>query len=109
MNGRPLSSIPGIVRKKLWRLLVAHAKLWTVINTVIYNIPLKYRVLVVSIADIFWESLVSTISRQQEAIASHQDGGDITISLTTSEKEGDCISCIESQQEGDEDDDQKSY
>jgi hypothetical protein len=108
MNGRPLSSIPAIFCKKLLRLLVLNAKLWTVVNIVIYNIPLKYRVLLVSITDIFWESLVSTIARQQEAILSRQDCDHIAVSLTTSEKEADYRSFIESQQGGDEDGDEKS-
>lgn len=78
------------------------------VNIVIYDIPLKYRVLLVSIVDIFWESLVSTIARQQEAILSRQDCDHIAVSSTTSEKEADYRLFIESQQGGDEDDDEKS-
>jgi hypothetical protein len=79
MHGSPLTSIPGIVRQKLLKLLIANAKLWTVVNIVIYNIPLKFRVLVLSIADIFWESLVSSIARQQEVILSPQEGDHIAL------------------------------
>jgi hypothetical protein len=79
MHGSPPSSIPGIVRQKLLKLLIANAKLWTVVNVVIYNIPLKFRVLVLSIADIFWESLVSSIARQQEVILSPQEGDHIAL------------------------------
>jgi hypothetical protein len=92
MHGSPLASIPGIVRQKLLKLLIANAKLWTVVNVVIYNIPLRFRVLVLSIADIFWESLVSSIARQQEVV--------------TNSREGDHIALIDaSNSECDEDDD----
>ena len=79
MHGSPLASIPGIVRQKLLKLLIANAKLWTVVNVVIYNIPLRFRVLVLSIADIFWESLVSSIARQQEVVTSPGEGDHIAL------------------------------
>ena len=66
VDGTPLFKIPGIVRQKLVTLLIANAKLWTVVNVVIYNIPLNLRVLVVSIADLFWESIVSTVTSNRE-------------------------------------------
>ena len=65
MDGVSLREIPGIVRQKLLTLLIANAKLWTVVNVVIYNIPLKLRVLVLSIADLFWEFIVSTIASKR--------------------------------------------
>jgi hypothetical protein len=79
MHGSPLAIIPGIVRQKLLKLLIANAKLWTVVNVVIYNIPLRFRVLVLSIADIFWESLVSSIARQQEVVTSPGEGDHIAL------------------------------
>jgi hypothetical protein len=66
MDGKPLIKIPGIVRQKLIKLLIANAKLWTVANVVIYNAPLNLRVLLVSLADLFWESIVSTVASKHE-------------------------------------------
>lgn len=66
MDGITLNKIPGIVRQKLVTLLIANAKLWTVVNILIYNIPLNLRVLVVSFADLFWESIVSTVASKLE-------------------------------------------
>lgn len=62
MDGKSLGEIPDNIRAKLRKLLVANAKLWTVVNVLIYNVPLNLRVLVVSIADLFWESIVSTVA-----------------------------------------------
>jgi hypothetical protein len=84
MHGSPLRSVPGIVRQKLLKLLIVNAKLWTVVNVVIYNIPLRFRVLVLSIADIFWESLVSSIARQQEVVASPLEGDHIALIAASS-------------------------
>jgi len=62
MDGAALHKIPGVVRQKLVELLIANAKLWTVLNVLIYNVPLNLRVLVVSIGDIIWEIIVSTVT-----------------------------------------------
>lgn len=67
MNGEPLRNIPGIVRYKLLTLLVANAKLWTIVNVLIYNVPLKFRVLVWSMADLVWESFVSSIANNSQS------------------------------------------
>jgi hypothetical protein len=88
MHGSPLASIPGIVRQKLLKLLIANAKLWPVLNIVIYNIPLRFRVFVLSIALIFWESLVSSISRQQDVFTSPREGDHVAL-IAASKSESD--------------------
>jgi len=62
MDGEPVNKIPSHVRQKLLKLLVANAKLWTFLNILIYNIPLNMRVLMVSLGDIIWEMIVSTVT-----------------------------------------------
>lgn len=66
MDGVSLKLIPGVVRQKLFKLLIAHAKLWTIVNVMVYNIPLNLRVLLVSVADLFWESIVSTVASKPD-------------------------------------------
>lgn len=57
----PISQIPKRVRSKLGGMLLASFKVWTPVNIVIYNIPVQFRLVVSCIADIFWQSIVSTI------------------------------------------------
>lgn len=45
LRGTPWYQIPTQIQKKLIPLLVANAKVWTLVNAVTYNIPLEYRVL----------------------------------------------------------------
>lgn len=93
MHGAPPASIPGIVRQKLPKLLITNAKLWTFVNIFIYNIPLKFRVFVLSIAIVFWESLVSSITRQQEVVLSPREGDHIAlIAIQQVDNEDDDIS-----------------
>jgi len=53
------TSIPSQVQTKLPGLLVDNAKVWTFINILVYNAPVQYRVLISSIADILWQSILS--------------------------------------------------
>eukprot|EP00978_Attheya_sp_CCMP212_P040972 scaffold229402_cov66-Attheya_sp.AAC.1 len=62
MNGTPMRDIPKRVKGKLWMLLLAYAKLWTLFNVVIYNVPLKCRIFVMSFGDLIWESIVSSMA-----------------------------------------------
>lgn len=62
LNGNSISSIPGTVHEKLGSLLVAHAKVWTVLNVLIYNVPVRWRLLVETGADVLFETLASSIS-----------------------------------------------
>jgi protein Mpv17 len=60
LKGKPLKSVPNEVKTKLGRLLVANAKMWTAANIIIYNVPLKWRVVALSGADMIWQSIIST-------------------------------------------------
>lgn len=62
MAGMPLRQIPQQIRSKLGTMMMASAKLWTPVNILIYNSPLQYRVLIMAIADVFWQSIVSSIA-----------------------------------------------
>lgn len=52
--------IPHQVQTKLGGLLVENAKVWTLANAVIYNLPLEYRVVAQGLTDLFWQSVVSS-------------------------------------------------
>lgn len=60
LHGTPVAKLPGEVRKKLLPLLIANAKLWTVVNILIYNVPLQFRVAALSCADLVWQTILST-------------------------------------------------
>jgi hypothetical protein len=72
LSGTPLRAIPRRVRSKLPEMMLASLKLWTPVNIIIYNSPLKYRVLLMSTADVFWQSIVSAIATSDE-LSSDQD------------------------------------
>jgi hypothetical protein len=65
LSGSALSTIPGQVKSKLPELIVENAKVWTLVNILIYNIPVQYRLLVMSVANVFWQSVVSKITSQE--------------------------------------------
>lgn len=65
-NGVPLRKLPGQVKSKLGEILIANMKLWTPVNIVIYNAPLKYRVILSATADVFWQSIVSSIASRED-------------------------------------------
>jgi len=65
LRGTPVRQIPTQVQAKLVPLLVANAKVWTVVNVITYNIPVEYRVLFASCADILWQSINSGITSQE--------------------------------------------
>lgn len=65
LKGKPLKSVPNEVKTKLGRLLVANAKMWTAVNIIIYNVPLNWRVTVLSGADMIWQSIVSSIAAKK--------------------------------------------
>lgn len=59
LNRASLRRIPYEVEDKLGNMLIANAKVWTVANLIIYNVPLQYRVGLANLIDIFWQSIVS--------------------------------------------------
>jgi Mpv17 / PMP22 family len=50
------------IRTKLFEMVYASCKVWLPVNIVIYNMPVEYRVYLCSAADVFWQSIVSSIS-----------------------------------------------
>ena len=65
MSGTPLREIPRQIKSKLGELLVASVKLWMPVNVLIYNSPLRYRVLMMATADVFWQSIVSAVTSRE--------------------------------------------
>jgi hypothetical protein len=65
LSGVPLRKIPNRVKSKLGEMMFASFKLWTPVNILIYNSPLQYRVLLMSTADVFWQSIVSAIASRE--------------------------------------------
>lgn len=62
LYGTPIGKIPSVVRKTLIPLLIANAKLWTLVNVLIYNVPLKWRVGALSCAELVWQAILSSIA-----------------------------------------------
>ena len=58
-NNNKFQRIRTEVRGKLGLLLVENAKVWTVANIIIYNLPFEYRVLASSCTDVVWQSILS--------------------------------------------------
>jgi len=56
------SKIPGMVKDKVPGLLLDNAKVWTVANIVVYNLPVQWRIFAVSVCEIFWASIVSKVA-----------------------------------------------
>eukprot|EP00549_Striatella_unipunctata_P004656 CAMPEP_0118724032 /NCGR_PEP_ID=MMETSP0800-20121206/32328_1 /TAXON_ID=210618 ORGANISM="Striatella unipunctata, Strain CCMP2910" /NCGR_SAMPLE_ID=MMETSP0800 /ASSEMBLY_ACC=CAM_ASM_000638 /LENGTH=280 /DNA_ID=CAMNT_0006632513 /DNA_START=174 /DNA_END=1016 /DNA_ORIENTATION=- len=54
-----IGELKGEVSTKLGGLLTNYAKVWTVVNVLVYNVPLEMRVLVMSFAELFWQSIMS--------------------------------------------------
>ena len=65
MRGCPAGRVPMQIREKLIPLLVANAKVWTLVNIVTYNIPLEYRLLFTSAASIVSESINAGITSKR--------------------------------------------
>ena len=70
MRGTPLTKIPHQIRSKIGEMLIASVMVWTPVNIVIYNLPVQYRVYVMSFTDVFWQSIVSGIVSTTAAAAS---------------------------------------
>ncbi|KAG7344811.1 Mpv17 / PMP22 family protein [Nitzschia inconspicua] len=61
LSGMPLRQIPHQVASKLRPMICASAQVWIPANLLIYNIPLRYRLIVASMTDVVWQSIVSSI------------------------------------------------
>jgi hypothetical protein len=55
-------NIGSQIRNKLGEMVMASCKVWLPVNVLIYNLPVRYRVFVSSTADVFWQSIVSSIA-----------------------------------------------
>ena len=77
----PLRQIPLEVRAKLGDMLRASVKVWTPVNVLIYNAPVHYRAYIMSVADVFWQSIVSSICTSSSLLG--MDGGTGITSITT--------------------------
>lgn len=99
IHGSPLASICSQHSFLPEKLLIANAKLWIVVNVavVIYNmILLRFHVLVLSIALILWELLLSPITKQQEVVACAWEGDHIALiaaSKSTIIKQQEVVAC----------------
>jgi protein Mpv17 len=62
LRGSPARQIPLQINEKLRPLLIANAKVWTPVNCITYNIPLEFRVLFTSAADIVWQTINASIT-----------------------------------------------
>ena len=69
LRGTPISQIPQRIRDKIGGLLLASVKVWTPVNILIYNAPVQYRVYINSFADVFWQSIVSSIVSTSAVVA----------------------------------------
>lgn len=56
------SKLLQLVKDKVPGLLLDNAKVWTLVNIIVYNLPVQWRVFAVSIAEIFWASIVSSVA-----------------------------------------------
>jgi hypothetical protein len=74
LYGTPIGKIPNVVRKTLIPLLIANAKLWTLVNVFIYNVPLKWRVGALSCAELVWQAILSSIATVATATTNGEDG-----------------------------------
>lgn len=62
--------IPLLMEAQLCRLLVANARLWTVANVLIYNIPMEWRTATMNVISIFWNSVVSSVTTEEVSLSS---------------------------------------
>jgi hypothetical protein len=65
LSGSSWSTIPSLVKSKILELTIENAKVWTFVNILIYNIPVQYRLLLMSVANVFWQTIVSRITAQE--------------------------------------------
>jgi hypothetical protein len=84
LSGSPMSTIPGQVKSKIPELIVENAKVWTLVNILIYNIPVQYRLLVMSVANVFWQTIVSKIT-SQEVVLENAGAESLGIHATSTE------------------------
>jgi hypothetical protein len=62
LKGTPPKEIVAQVQGKVGGLLWENAKVWTLVNCIVYQVPLQFRVLFMSVCDVFWQSVVSDVA-----------------------------------------------
>ena len=94
LSGASLREVVQQIRSKLGEMMIASLKVWTLVDVLIYNIPVKYRVVVNSMADVFWQSIVSSISSrgvEEQVLIEIEDA----VSLTTTQSPNEHVSKIQ--------------
>ena len=86
LAGTEPSKIPSLVKDKLPGLLLDNAKVWTIANVVVYNLPVQWRVFAVSIAEIFWASIVSSVATSGETSTGFVDSQDALLGQIVDDK-----------------------
>lgn len=94
MNGMKPREIPGQIKSKLGDMLVASFKIWTPVNVVIYNVPVQHRVVLMSVADVFWQAVVSSIVVSSGAILHDHTVDVAALSLSVPKAQGPTNSTI---------------
>lgn len=79
LAGTDPSKIPAMVKDKVPGLLLDNAKVWTVANIIVYNLPVQWRVFAVSVAEIFWASIVSSVATSGTSSVAFVDAQDALI------------------------------
>lgn len=78
LRGDAIETIPQNVRATIAPLLLENAKVWTFANLFIYHIPLQWRVVIVSLTDVVWQSVLSSsiaaVSDDDGAIPAEESG-----------------------------------
>ena len=77
VSGKPVRRIPSEIREKIGPMLRASMLLWMPVNIVIYSVPIQYRVMLSSAADVVWQSAVSAIvvgSKHEDAFEESSSG-----------------------------------
>lgn len=86
LAGTEPSKIPSLVKDKVPGLLLDNAKVWTLVNVVVYNLPVQWRVFAVSIAEIFWASIVSSVATSGESQTGFVDSQDALLGQIVDDK-----------------------
>eukprot|EP00541_Cyclophora_tenuis_P002722 CAMPEP_0116573786 /NCGR_PEP_ID=MMETSP0397-20121206/18994_1 /TAXON_ID=216820 /ORGANISM="Cyclophora tenuis, Strain ECT3854" /LENGTH=108 /DNA_ID=CAMNT_0004102403 /DNA_START=8 /DNA_END=334 /DNA_ORIENTATION=- len=64
MNNESCQRITSLVHGRIGRLLMENAKVWTIANVLIYNMPLEWRTAVSNVGNIFWNAIISTVTTE---------------------------------------------
>jgi hypothetical protein len=85
LRGSPMRQIPSQVQEKLGPLLIANAKVWTLVNCITYNVPVEFRVLFSSAADIVWQAISASITAEEIHLQPPQGSTMTTLETSTTD------------------------